>query len=232
MAQPGQAGSQFPSEDAMIRRIKDLERAVQELRSANQLGPAGIRAVPDGIVVEGSMDVQGAETVSGTLNVTGNADFTGNVHIGGTLDLPAGIVNNDALSDPIVPGAYHADIQNISITSGPNVEKLRIDVPVPAGYTRALVNLTATMNMLNNSGATDSAFLGANINGISPGWSSNGTAASGAEVSLSNTVALLVEGLAGGTFPLTGKASSNSGTWAASGSSAVMNLNATVLFLR
>jgi hypothetical protein len=74
--------------------------------------------------------------------------------------------------------------------------------------------------------------LGANINGTSPGWSSNGTAANGAEVSLSNTVTLLVEGLTGGTFPLTGKASSNTGTWAASGTSSVMNLNATVMFLR
>jgi len=230
--QPGLPGSQFPSEDAITRGLKDVKRDVQQLAAANPLGAAGIRAVDGGIVVEGSIEVQGAETVSGTLDVTGNADFTGNVRIGGTLDLPAGIVNNDALSDPIVPAAYHADIQNISITSGPNVEKLRIDVPVPAGYTRALVNLTATMNMLNNSGASDSAFLGANINGVSPGWSSNGTAAAGAEVSLSNTVALLVEGLAGGTFPLTGKASSNTGTWAASGSSAVMNLNATVLFLR
>jgi hypothetical protein len=238
MAQPGLAGSQFPSEDALIRRIKDLERDVQELRSANQLAPAGIKAVDGGIVVEGSetvngpLTINGATDITGAMDVTGNADFTGNVHIGGTLDLPAGIIGNDALSDPIVPGAYHSDIQNIAITSGPNVEKLRIDVPVPAGYTRALVSLTATMNMLNNSGATDSAFLGANINGISPGWSSNATAAAGAEVALSNTVTLLVEGLAGGTLPLTGKASTNTGTWAASGSSSVMNLNATVLFLR
>jgi len=232
MAQPGLPGSQFPSEDAMMRMIKDLQRDVQQLRSANQLSPAGIRAIDGGIVVEGSMDVQGAETVSGTLDVTGNADFTGNVHIGGTLDLPAGIIGNDALSDPIVPGAYHSDIQNISITSGPNVEKLRIDVPVPAGYTRALVSLTATMNMLNNSGATDSAFLGANINGVSPGWAANATAAAGAEVSLANTVTLLVTGLTGGTLPLTGKASSDTGTWAAAGTSSVMNLNATVLFLR
>jgi len=232
MAQPGLAGSQFPSEDQMMRLIKDLQRDVQQLRSANQLSPAGIRAVDGGIVVEGSMDVQGAETVSGTLGVSGKATFTGDMRVEGTLSLPNGIIDNAALSDPIVPGAYHADIQNISITGGPNVEKLRIDVPVPAGYTRALVSLTATMNMLNNSGATDSAYLGANINGVSPGWSANQTAANGAEVALSNTVTLLVEGLSGGTFPLTGKASSDAGTWAASGSSSVMNLNATVLFLR
>lgn len=238
MAQPGMPGGQFPSEDALIRRVKDLERTVQQLAAANPLATAGIEAVPNGIVVQGSETVNGPLTVNGDSEINGPQTVNGTqvvngpMTITGTLNLPAGIIGNDALTDPIVPAAYHVDIQNISITSGPNVEKLRIDVPVPADYSRALVNLTATMNMLNNSGSSDSAFLGANINGTSPGWSSNGTAANGEEVSLSNTVTLLVEGLAGGTFPLTGKASSNTGTWAAAGSSSVMNLNATVLFLR
>jgi hypothetical protein len=233
MAQPGLAGSQFPSEDAMIRRIKDLERDVQQLRSANQLATAGIRAIDGGIVVDGSMDVQGAETVSGTLAVTGNADFTGNVHIGGTLDLPAGIINNDALQAPVYPAVYHADTQNISITSGSNVEKVGVDVAVPAGYTQALVSLTITMNMTNNSASTDLAYVGANINGTSPGWASVASATVGQAISLNNTVVALVTGLTGGgTFRLTGKASSGTNTWPAAGSSNVMNLNATVQFLR
>ena len=232
MAQPGQAGSQFPSEDALVRDVKDIKRDVQQLAAANPLGTAGIRAIDGGIIVEGTMEVQGSETVSGKLDVTGNADFSGSVVINGDLSVPNGSINNAALSDPIVPAAYHADIQNISVAAGPNVEKLRIDVPVPAGYSRALVSLTATMNMLNNSGSTDNIYLGANINGTSPGWSASATGAPGAEVSLSNTVTLLVDGLAGGTFPLTGKTGSDTQTWAASGSSSVMNLNATVLFLR
>jgi hypothetical protein len=230
--QPGLPGSQFAGEDAAGREVKDLKRTVQQLAAANPLATAGIEAVPNGIVVQGSETVNGPLTVNDSMDVAGDASFSGNMSITGTLNLPAGIIGNDALTDPIVPAAYHVDIQNISITSGPKVEKLRIDDPIPTGYTRALVNLTATMNMLNTTGSSDSAFLGANINGTSPGWSSNGTAANGAEVSLSNTVTLLVEGLTGGTFPLTGKASSNTGTWAASGSSSVMNLNATVMFLR
>ncbi|GGH93709.1 hypothetical protein ACFFGR_09110 [Arthrobacter liuii] len=173
----------------------------------------------------------GAEVV--TLSTLDGSATLGNTTITGNLSVPNGSISNSALSAPVVPAAYHADIQNISITSGSNVEKLHYDVPVPAGYTQALVNLTVTMNMLNNSGAADSAFLGANINGTSPGWSSNATAAAGAEVSLNNTVVAQITGLTGGsTFPLSGKASSNTGTWAAAGTSSVMNLNATVLFLR
>lgn len=173
----------------------------------------------------------GTEVV--TLSTLDGSAKLGDTIITGNLSIPNGSISNSALSAPVVPVAYHSDVQNISITSGPNVEKLRVDVPVPAGYTQALVNLTVTMNMLNNSGSTDSAFLGANINGTSPGWSSNATAAAGTEVSLNNTVVAQLSGLTGGsTFPLTGKASSNTGTWTASGTSSVMNLNATVLFLR
>ena len=233
MGQPGLAGSQFPSEDALIRRIKDLERAVQQLSSANQLAPAGIRAIDNGIVVQGTMEVQGSETVSGTLDVTGNADFSGSVVINGDLSVPNGSINNDALQAPVYPAFYHADIQNISITSGPNVEILGADVAVPAGYTQALVMLTVTMNMTNNSASTDLAYVGANINGVSPGWASTASATVGQAISLNNTVVSLVTGLTGGgSFRLTGKASSGSNTWPAAGTSNVMNLNATVQFLR
>jgi hypothetical protein len=172
----------------------------------------------------------GTEVV--TLSTLDGSAKLGDTTITGNLSIPNGSISNSALTAPIVPVAYHSDVQNISITSGANVEKLRVDVPVPAGYTQALVNLTVTMNMLNNTGSADSAYLGANINGVSPGWASNATAAAGAEVSLNNTVVAQLTGLSGGTFPLTGKASSNTGTWAAAGTSSVMNLNATVLFLR
>jgi len=219
--QPGLPGSQFPSEDAITRGLKDVKRDVQQLAAANPLGAAGIRAVDGGIVVEGS------ETVNGPLTINGPATITG------TLSLPAGIIGNDALQAPVYPAVYHADIQNISITNGPNVEILGADVAVPVGYTQALVSLTVTMNMTNNSASTDLAYVGANINGSSPGWATVASATVGQAISLSNTVVALVNGLTGGgTFRLTGKASSGANTWPAAGSSNVMNLNATVQFLR
>ena len=231
MAQ-GLAGSQFAGDDDLPRKIKDIERAIQELRAANQLGTAGIRAVDGGIVVEGSETVNGPLEVNGTAHFTGDTTIGGNASITGTLNLPAGIIGNDALAAPVYPAVYHADIQNVSITSGPNVEVLGVDVAVPAGYTQALVSLTVTLNMTNNSSGTDLAYVGANINGVSPGWSSTASAAVGQAISLNNTVVSLVTGLSGGSFRLTGKASSGANTWPAAGSSNVMNLNATVQFLR
>ena len=93
--------------------------------------------------------------------------------------------------------------------------------------------LTVTMNMTNNSASTDLAYVGANINGVSPGWASTASATVGQAISLNNTVVSLVTGLTGGgSFRLTGKASSGSNPWPAAGTSNVMNLNATVQFLR
>ena len=225
MAQPGQFAPR--GEDEWVRRVQDLEARLQRIEAANVFGLTGITPK------DGGTDLDGFVNINGPLSVTGNADFTGNMRIGGTLELPNGIIGNDALQAPVYPAVYHADIQNISITNGPNVEILGADVAVPAGYTQALVSLTITMNMTNNSASTDLAYVGANINGTSPGWASVASAAVGQAISLNNTVVALVNGLTGGgTFRLTGKASSGANTWPAAGSSNVMNLNATVQFLR
>jgi hypothetical protein len=231
MPQPGQFAPR--GEDEWVRRVQDLEARLQRIEAANVFGLTGITPKDGGTDLDGFVNINGPLSVTGAMDVTGNADFTGNVHIGGTLDLPAGIINNDALQAPVYPAVYHADTQNISITSGSNVEKVGVDVAVPAGYTQALVSLTITMNMTNNSASTDLAYVGANINGTSPGWASVASATVGQAISLNNTVVALVTGLTGGgTFRLTGKASSGTNTWPAAGSSNVMNLNATVQFLR
>jgi hypothetical protein len=231
MPQPGQFAPR--GEDEWVRRVQDLEARLQRIEAANVFGLTGITPKDGGTDLDGFVNINGPLSVTGAMDVTGNADFTGNVHIGGTLDLPAGIINNEALQAPVYPAVYHADTQNISITNGPNVEKVGVDVAVPAGYTQALVSLTITMNMTNNSASTDLAYVGANINGTSPGWASVASATVGQAISLNNTVVALVNGLTGGgTFRLTGKASSGSNTWPAAGTSNVMNLNATVQFLR
>ena len=49
--QPGMPGSQFPGEDAQGRKIKDLERAVQQFAAANVLATAGISATTGGVIV-------------------------------------------------------------------------------------------------------------------------------------------------------------------------------------
>lgn len=55
MGQPGMPGSQFPGEDALPRKIKDLEREVQQFAAANVLATAGISAAEGGVLVKGFM---------------------------------------------------------------------------------------------------------------------------------------------------------------------------------
>lgn len=65
-AQPGLPGSQFPGEDAQIRRVQELERQVQQFSAANVLATAGIGVIPNGIIVNGLMQFNRAD---GTLGV-------------------------------------------------------------------------------------------------------------------------------------------------------------------
>jgi hypothetical protein len=218
MGQPGMPGSQFPGEDAMIRRIKDLERQMQQFSAANVLATAGIQAVPDGIVVNGS------ETVNGPLTINGAATITG------TLSLPAGIIGNDALSDPVSPLATHVGTNNFGLATGPNVEQLRATIPVPAGYTQALVFATATMHVWNNNGTQDDAYLAARINGTGIGASSQVTAGPTSGVCLPATGTTLLTSL-GSTFYVAALCSSASNAWAVNTNNFI-NLDVMTIFLR
>jgi len=163
MGQPGLAGSQFPSEDALVRRIKDLERTVQQLAAANPLGAAGIRAVDGGIVVEGSETVNGPLTINGTTNVSGDAAFTGNMTIGGTLSLPAGIIGNDALAAPLEPQVLNSDADGFTLT--PAEQDFCVTTfTVPAGYRKAVIIATGTVNGYNTNAAADYLWARAYIN--------------------------------------------------------------------
>lgn len=66
MGQPGLPGSQFPGEDALVRKIKELEREVQQFSAANVLATAGIGVIPDGVLVNGMMQFKRQD---GTLGV-------------------------------------------------------------------------------------------------------------------------------------------------------------------
>lgn len=67
MQQPGQLGSQFQGDDAFIRRLQDIERAMRELAAADVLGTAGISVIPDGVIVNGQMQFKRSD---GTVGVS------------------------------------------------------------------------------------------------------------------------------------------------------------------
>lgn len=226
----GLPGSQFPGEDDMSRRVKDLERQVRELAAANQLASAGIRAIEGGIVVEGSETVNGPLVVNGTAGFNGDTIIGGNATITGTLNLPAGIIGNDALASPTFPFAFHADAQTFALGNGANLPVVTVTVPVPAGFTRAVVNATASLSAANSTAATDTLYCGIRIAGSSQGYSGRVGVAPGSAANPSKAGGVLLASL-GASFTIEGTASTFVAPWP-SDSNNNANLDGTVIFLR
>lgn len=76
MSQPGLPGSQFPSDDAQIRKIKDLERQLQQFTAANILATAGIGVIPNGVLVNGMMQFKREDGTVGVQVDPSTGSFT------------------------------------------------------------------------------------------------------------------------------------------------------------
>ena len=201
-AQPGLPGSQFQGEDALVRRIQDLERSVQQLAAANPFAPMGMKPIPGGVEIQG------------------------------TLSLPAGIINNDALANPISAASSHVDIENFSLATGSSVEKIRSTFTVPAGFTQAQVYATATMNAVNTSASPDTMYVSCLIDGYGTGWQSKTTVVNGTSGNASKSVTRLLTGV-GATFYVSAIASSGVNAWpVAPNNGNTIDLSVMVIYLR
>lgn len=152
--QPGLAGSQFPGNDALIRRIQDLEKTVQQLAAADPFAPMGMKPAAGGIIVNGS------ETVTGSLTVNGSANFTGNTTIGGTATVAGNVTKSNSwgsasLGDAAVVGTPGAGSPAVTFTrSGASFGQ-----SVGMGIKEISGNTTQTALVVNGPHATDPAFL-------------------------------------------------------------------------
>lgn len=210
MPQPGKPAPR--GEDWFVRELQNLRRELQELKAANPFGLTGIDPQDGGTEFDGYVNVNGPMSITGTLN------------------LPAGIIGNDALTSPISPQTAHADVANFSLATGANVEKVRATVTVPDGYTRALVMASASLASKNTTTATDSMYVDCRVNGSVSGWSSQTSVSAGESGFVINVSTALLTGL-GSSFYVAANASTGLAAWAASTTSAI-NVDAIVLFLR
>lgn len=133
MTVPGLGGMVPPGEDDLPRRLRALEAQVAALASARSLEAATIG--------------RGGLTVAsgGTLHVTGATI------IDGTLSLPAGIIDNDALTSPA--NFAVANGASSGIAFGVTQVTMAADtLTVPSGYSRALVMMTASVGGTSPAG--------------------------------------------------------------------------------
>ena len=209
------------------RQIRDLERAVREMRAERRLDSATISAEPGkGIRVA---DFNGTDFANpGTV---GNY-FGGDGAVLNALKLRPGSVSNDELANPVASAVAHDDAQGFAVTTS-NVQILSATVPVPAGYSQALIlNLAVAVTAYNNTAAVDFLYCKGYVNGVASGWQVGSMDVSSTGTGVGHDLSTgIVTGLSGGSITLTGKVSSAFGTWAADDVN-VANLDASILFLR
>lgn len=228
--QPGQFKP--PGDEGwLVRRLQELEARVARNEAANPFKSMGIEPKPDGLIVQGYETVNGPLEVNGAMEVNGDSVFNGAMSIAGALNLPAGIIGNDALTSPSTPIASHAQADSFSITTGANVEKLRATITVPAGFTKAAVYGTATMSVFNNSGSLDSCYLAFRVNGAQVGWSNQVGAPASQRVLSVAAGAGLISGLSGGTIYVSAEASTGVNAWSVDVNN-TLNIDALVTFYR
>ena len=174
---------------------------MRELAAANPFAPMGMKPVPGGV------------------------EFSGN------LSVPNGSITNAALQNPSAPYAAHADNNTFALATGPNVEKLALSVPVPAGFTRAHVYAGATMHAYNNNASRDEMYVECRINGVGPGYSSKVSAQANSIGFAASNAAAVLTGVTG-TFSISVVASSAAFAWPADSTQNALNLNVFVTFLR
>ena len=224
------------------RQMRDLERQIREMRAERRLESATIGA--GGLTVKGGK-IAVVDPVTGAtlalldasgLTVNGNAAFGGNTTIGGnlavtgTLSLPAGIINNDALAQPVSPKVAHGSGDSFGVTNGSGDVVATATVTVPAGFTRALVIAVASVSAFNTSASHDSLFASAIVDGGGSGWLNPTDVEPSRLTTVTNAATALLTGL-GSSFTVQALAATNTANWSAYGGN-VANIDATVLFLR
>ena len=135
---PTPISNQFPANEPngvrkLLEKIRAVELQVKESTS-NLLRTAGIYLSPTGMTIDS------------------------NLAITGTLSLPAGIIDNDALANPVVPDAGEASATGFAV-SDTATAVASFPLPVPAGFTQALVHVTAAASASNATAFDDLLYV-------------------------------------------------------------------------
>jgi cytoskeletal protein CcmA (bactofilin family) len=157
------AGLYLTNQGLRIASSLLVEGDLSSTGSADITGTTHIGGATD---IDGTLNIGGATDIDGTLNVDaemsvgGDATFSGAVHIEGTLSLPAGIIDNDALASPVTFLGDFIDNNSLTITTA-ETQQCIYSFVVPAGYSKALVVGYGSVGVVNPLGVSSS--IGARI---------------------------------------------------------------------
>jgi len=119
--------------DALFARIGRIERLLSQLTGANILSAADVFASKGGLTIASQLLVTGATRIEGTLS------------------LPAGIIDNDALASPVVPDRFTGSAAGFGVNGWTTVAAAT--VAVPAGFTKCVIAANGYYRAQNNSAA-------------------------------------------------------------------------------
>jgi hypothetical protein len=227
-----------------VRWMKSIESKISFIleRLNNVLANTGLSVPAPGVTqVDGSLVVQNGEAKSGNyaagsagwhLDHAGNAEFN-------DLTIRGGIIGNDALTNPVVPGVVNLYASFFGLGTGAYAEVTGQDLTVPAGCTQLLFDGSAALDCYNpkttggNNGAGgDYLYARVKIGSLtSPGDWATGVSGGGGNATATAGYAALITGLTpGSTIRASVYGVSDYGIASASGN--IARLNATLIWLR
>ncbi|HEY9249287.1 MAG TPA: hypothetical protein VIO38_09160 [Rariglobus sp.] len=156
---------------ALLRELGDLKRRLAAVERYGPLRAAGIGVSPDGMTVDRSLSVAGDLSVTGDAAFSGDTIIGGNAAITGTLSLPAGIIDNAALAQPVVYRSGVANEPGIAVATTQTVRAVA-SLVVPENFTTANVVVLGSASVVNSTTSTQYAYLTAyvGINGEEWAW--------------------------------------------------------------
>lgn len=174
MAQPGLPGSQFPGEDAINRRIRELEQRVQQFSAANILATAGINAAAGGVLVngfmqfrrtDGTMGVQ-VDPETGTFTVFDDAGAAPVTRFGELLETSPGEFGVEVLV-----GSTWVRLGN-QVTTWDGVSG-KPATYAPSAHSHAGTDITSVVANATNAVNATEATHAAQADGSQYGWTNN-----------------------------------------------------------
>lgn len=222
---------------AMEERIARMERGAP-LRNASISGGSGLTiydgggiAIKDG----GTLNIDGTTTLNGPTKITGKTDINGVTTINGpakitgTLELPAGIIGNDALAAPLNTGSSGKSETGFSVDVT-HRKRAVSTLAVPSGFTKATILTIATATGVNTSAGLDYFSLQAYA-GSGTGGESRVPAQANQTVNVSASAINTFNGLNGGSIEVGCYVFSLNNTWSANASN-IASVNSIVWFTR
>ena len=216
----GTTMSKLPSTGPSLQRyLRQQARTAQRQQQSSSFNRSGLSPTAEGVT-----------TVDGELDVTGILNVSGNTVIDGTLSLPAGIIDNAALTSPVVPASRWLDASNFGLTTA-WVAKVTISVVVPAGFTQMQVMAAGRLNAVNSTAAADALYSKITIGAATQSGFPIPVLAGGANTSVTALTTTLTGLASGGTVDIVLWGLTGNAAWATSAANAA-DLSVSLLWLR